>query len=76
MLVFDVTASQPINIADDEFILTVGDVVIGSGSSGYAAEMAGVVGRTVAEQATRIYHNRLEQNYPNPFNQDAHHSRA
>ncbi len=68
-LVFDVTGTDPMELTDDNFVLTVGDVLLeGAGEGPIAARMGGVFGRTFDPAVARIYHNRLEQNYPNPFN--------
>jgi hypothetical protein len=68
-MVFDVTDSAPLNISEDHFALTVGDVLLAEGGAvPVAARMKSVVGRTLDPQVTRVYHNRLDQNFPNPFN--------
>jgi len=46
-----------------------GEVLLESaGESPVAAQMGGVLGRTLDLATARIYYNRLEQNFPNPFN--------
>lgn len=68
-LVFDVSGTEPFEVTEDDFVLTVGDVLLESGGNGpVAASMSGVVGRTLGPAVARVYHNRLEQNFPNPFN--------
>jgi hypothetical protein len=68
-LVFDVGESDPIVLSEDDFELTVGDVLIdGAGGEGLAATMAGMVRKNLNDHVVRIFHDRLEQNYPNPFN--------
>jgi hypothetical protein len=68
-LVFDVSGSDPIEITNDNFILTVGDVLLGSPSAGMVvATMGGVFSRTFDPTVARVYHDSLEQNFPNPFN--------
>jgi hypothetical protein len=68
-LVFEVAGTDPYEATDDEFVLTVGDVLVDAGGGlAVAAEISGVVGRRLDADVARIYHNRLEQNFPNPFN--------
>jgi hypothetical protein len=72
-LVFDVEGSAPLSIAEDEFVLTRGDLAFEAdnpGGNGPAtfAQMSGVLGRTSSPAVQQVFHNRLEQNYPNPFN--------
>jgi hypothetical protein len=72
-LVFDVVGTDPIEITDDQFVLTVGDVLLegeaeGQTEAASAARMRGVLARTFDPVAARVYHDRLEQNFPNPFN--------
>jgi hypothetical protein len=68
-LVFNVTGLEPYELAEDQFVLTAGDVLIeGAGGEPVMAQMAGLFGRTVDPAIVRVYHDRLEQNFPNPFN--------
>jgi hypothetical protein len=71
-LVFNVQGSSPITIADDEFVISVGEAQLGEDSQANYAIMSGVldggIGRTLAPTVQRVFHNRLEQNFPNPFN--------
>jgi hypothetical protein len=68
-LVFEVADMTPIEITDDNFELTVGDVMIGpAADSPVVASMGGTFSRTFDPAVARVYHDRLEQNFPNPFN--------
>ena len=68
-MVFDIDGNAPIDIADDEFILTVGDIeLMGVDNQTYGAQLSGVMGRTIKGSVQKLFHNRLEQNFPNPFN--------
>jgi hypothetical protein len=67
-LVFSINSTEPFEVGEGEFALVVGDLQIGEGGVGYAAEMSGVLGRSLNSDVRRVYYNRLEQNYPNPFN--------
>jgi hypothetical protein len=68
-LVFDAFQAYPVEITEDNFVLSFGEV-LGSDEGGrvMTASMTSPVGRHIDTEVTRIYHNRLEQNYPNPFN--------
>lgn len=68
-LVFDVTGTEPFEVTDDHFSLTIGDVLMDSEGQGpVTAQMNGSVDRAFDPIVARVYHNRLEQNFPNPFN--------
>ncbi len=69
-LVFDVTGLEPFELTDNNFRLTIGDILVESpgGGAAMAAEMNDVVGRILDPAVQRTFHNRLEQNFPNPFN--------
>ncbi|MCI0450845.1 MAG: right-handed parallel beta-helix repeat-containing protein [Candidatus Latescibacteria bacterium] len=68
-LVFDVTGTDPFEPAEDDFVLTYGEVLVESSSaSSVTAQMTGVFQRALNTTVARIFHNRLEQNFPNPFN--------
>lgn len=68
-LVFDVSGVDPMEISDDNFALTVGDVLLETAGAGpVVATMGGAFNRTFDPAVARIYHNSLAQNFPNPFN--------
>ncbi|MDH4037178.1 MAG: right-handed parallel beta-helix repeat-containing protein [Candidatus Krumholzibacteria bacterium] len=68
-LVFDVFQSDPIEITEDHFVLSYGEVLVDNpGGTAMAATMTGSVGRQLDTEIARVYHDRLEQNFPNPFN--------
>jgi hypothetical protein len=72
-LVFNVAGDGAVNISDDQFVLTLGELEYkedsfeGAGQAMFA-HMSGVFGRTLAPAVQQVFHNRLEQNFPNPFN--------
>ena len=68
-LVFDVAGAEPFEVAEEDFLLAYGEVLLGEpGGVGTVAQMSGVMRRTLDPAVARIFHNRLEQNFPNPFN--------
>lgn len=69
-LVFEVTGTDPVEITDQNFVLTVGDLILeGSPSNApVVARMESVLSRTFDPAVARVYYNRLEPNFPNPFN--------
>ncbi len=68
-LVFDVSGVESMEITEDNFVLTAGEVMQDAPEGGLVlASMEGVFARRLDPAAVRIYHNHLEQNFPNPFN--------
>ncbi len=68
-LVFDVTGTAPFEIAEDDFVLSYGEVLLElGGGTPVAAQMEGVLVRVLDPSFERVYHTRLEHNFPNPFN--------
>lgn len=68
-LTYDVLGTEPLVFDENDFHLAAGEVLVEeTGGADVIAQMTGVLGRTLAQDITRIYHNRLEQNFPNPFN--------
>ncbi len=68
-LVFDVSGAEPMEITEDHFVLTVGDVLLDAPEGNMVlATMESVFARTLDPAMARVYHDRLEQNFPNPFN--------
>jgi predicted outer membrane repeat protein len=68
-MTFDIEGSAPVDIGENEFVLTVGDIeIMGGDNQTYGAQLSGVFGRTIKGPVQQVFHNRLEQNFPNPFN--------
>lgn len=68
-LTFDVSGLSSLEIAESDFQMVTGDVLLESTAENpVVARMAGVLDRAIDPTMTRIFHNRLEQNFPNPFN--------
>ncbi len=68
-LTFDVSGLSTFEIAEGDFQMVTGGVLLESdGPVPVVARMAGVLDRALDPAIARIYHNRLEQNFPNPFN--------
>ncbi|MCI0451681.1 MAG: T9SS type A sorting domain-containing protein [Candidatus Latescibacteria bacterium] len=68
-LAFDVAGLQPLEITEQNFVLTIGDVLLEvAGEEPVIAQIGGSATRTFDPAVARVYHDRLEQNFPNPFN--------